>query len=231
MKNTIISIGGSVIYPREGINTQFLKEFSYVVRKRIAEDKNQRFFIIVGGGHVNKEYQYAAEQVVGHIKADDLDWLGVRATELNAHLIRTIFRDIARPAVIDKYDRRVPLGTERLVVCAGWRPGWSTDYDMVLLAKYYKISKVYSLINVPQIYDKDPRLYVNAKEIEKMTWSEYREMIGDWWDSKRQLPFDPFAAKLAQQIGLSVVFLYGKDLENFRNALNNKDFKGTTVTS
>lgn len=230
-KNIIISVGGSVIYPDEGINIKFLKEFSNFVRSEIAANKKQRFFIMVGGGHVNREYQYAAEQVIGHIKLDDLDWIGIHATVLNAQLVRMVFRDIARPQIIDQYDKRYVLGKDRVIVCAGWRPGWSTDYDMVLLAKQFNVNKVFCLSNVQAIYEKDPKLFPDAKPITKLTWSDYRDMIGDYWTPKRQLPFDPVAARLAQQINLTVIFVHGRDIANLKVALESNDFKGTTISN
>lgn len=224
----IISIGGSVIFPDTGINTQYLKEFTRTVREKIAT-QNKRFFIFVGGGHVTKEYQYTSERVIGKVKSEDLNWLGVHSTRLNAHLLRTIFHDIALPKVLVRYDGLPPLGKAKVVVCAGWLPGTSTDFDMVNLAKLLKIKKVYSLLNVAGIYDRDPKLFKDAKPIKSMKWADYREMIGDWWNPKRQVPFDPFASKLAEDFQMKVIFLDGKNLENLENALGGKHFVGTII--
>jgi hypothetical protein len=38
-----------------------------------------------------------------HLPDEDLDWLGVHATRLNAHLFRTIFRDLAHPVILKEY--------------------------------------------------------------------------------------------------------------------------------
>jgi uridylate kinase len=84
-----------------------------------------------------------------------LDWLGIHTTKLNAHLVRTIFRDIAHPYIIKHYEiiRKV---TEPVVVAAGWKPGWSTDYDAIMLCEDYDVREVVNLSNVEQVYDKDP---------------------------------------------------------------------------
>lgn len=227
-KDIIVSIGGSVIFPDTGINIQFLKELNILVREKIALGK--RFFIFAGGGHIMQEYQYTAERIAGKVKNEDLNWLGIHATRLNAHFLRTIFYDIASPNVFVRYDRLLPVGNYKVIICAGWLPGTTTDFDMVNLAKLIDVKKAYSLLNVSGVYDKDPKLFKNAKLIEKMKWADYREMTGDWWDPKRQAPFDPFASKLAEDFNMEVFFLDGKNVANFKNALEGKSFHGTVLS-
>ena len=82
---------------------------------------------------------------------------------------------------------------------------------------------------MPGIYDRDPKLFKDAKPIKHMNWPDYREMIGDWWAPGREIPFDPFASKLAEDFGMKVNFLNGKDLDNFENALKGKNFQGTII--
>lgn len=226
-KDIIVSIGGSVIFPDTGINIEYLKELNRIIRKQIALGK--RFFLFVGGGHVMREYQYCAERIVGKLKNDDLSWLGVHATRLNAHLLRTIFYDIALPLVITRYDIKPDVRKARLVICAGWLPGTATDFDMVSLAKTFQAKEAYSLLNVSGIYNRNPKLFKNAQLIGKMSWSDYREMVGDWWVPQRDIPFDPFASKLAEDYQMRVFFLDGKDLKNFENALEGKKFKGSII--
>ncbi|NCQ16417.1 UMP kinase, partial [Candidatus Falkowbacteria bacterium] len=42
-------------------------------------------------------------------------------------------------------------------------------------------------------------------------------------------PFDPIAAKKAQELGLEVVIMNGKNIANLKNCLAGKKFKGTVV--
>lgn len=225
-----ISIGGSVLYPDEGMNQKFLAQFNQLIRKQIAETK-RRFFIMVGGGHIGREYQYAGRLVIGTIAPNDLDWLGIHGTRMNGHLLRTIFKDIAYDHVLSEYDEPFKTNGKRIMICAGWKPGWSTDYDMVYLSNKLKIHQGLCLINVPKIYEKDPALFPKSKAFDHLNWKEYRKMIGDWWDPLRQLPFDPHAAKLADTTDFKVTFLLGTDIANAQNALDGKPFKGTTISN
>ena len=102
-----LSLGGSVFAPngdKSSIDIEYLKSFEQFIRKQIAE-KNRRFFIITGGGYTARQYRDAAVEAAGSdLTNEDLDWLGTHATRLNAHLLRTIFRDVAYPWILKHYD-------------------------------------------------------------------------------------------------------------------------------
>ncbi|SRR5258708_5099985 len=224
----IMSIGGSLVVP-DAIDTTFLSNLNSFIRKQLAEHKNRQFFLVVGGGAVARKYRDAGRHVVGHeLTSDDQDWLGIHATKLNAHLVRTIFRDLAHPYIIKHYEiiRRV---TEPVVVAAGWKPGWSTDYDAVLLCEDYGARTVLNLSNVKQVYDKDPRQFPQAKPLDKITWEQMRELVGDQWIPGMNAPFDPVAAKKAQELEVKVVVMSGDDFGNIENYLDGKKFVGTVI--
>ena len=208
-KRIIISVGGSLIVPNEGIKTEFLKKLNAFVREELAKDSKSQFFLVAGGGSTARKYIDAGREVLGHdLTHEDLDWLGVHSTTLNAHLIRTIFRDIAHPKLIRHYDI-IRKAHEQVVVAAGWKPGWSTDYCATLLCEDYGVKTVINLSNVEQVYDKDPRKFKDAKALKKLTWDGMREIVGDDWSPGLNAPFDPIAAKKHK----SLVFVWLSCLE------------------
>lgn len=225
----ILSLGGSLVVPKGGIDTQFLANFNQFIRDQISS-KKRRFFIVVGGGATTRHYQEAARTVRGEkIEDVDLDWLGLHATRLNAQLIRTIFRDIADLRVIKHYE--IILKIEHPVaIAAGWKPGWSTDYCAVTLAQDYNIPTVINMTNIDQVYDKDPKKFPDAKPITKLNWKEYRAMAGDKWIPGMNLPFDPIASQLADQFNVTVKILNGNNLDNLSQALDGKEFQGTIIS-
>ncbi|MBI2420874.1 MAG: UMP kinase [Candidatus Levybacteria bacterium] len=225
----IISVGGSLIVPNGGIGIEFLRKLNSFVRIHLAKNKNRQFFLVAGGGTIARHYRDAGVDVIGHeLTRDDLDWLGIHATRLNAHLLRTIFRDIAHPFIIKHYDiiRKV---TEPVVIASGWKPGWSTDYDAILLCEDYGVKEVINLSNVDQVYDSDPKKNKNAKPIDKISWKDFRKMLGDEWIPGLNVPFDPVAAKKAEELGVKVVVLNGNNLANLENYFKGKDFLGTVI--
>ncbi len=225
----VMSIGGSLIVPDGGIDTKFLANLNKFIREQLAQNKNRQFFLVAGGGITTRHYQSAARNVIHHeLTPDDLDWLGIHATRLNAHLLRTIFRDIAHPFIIKHYDI-IRKATEPVVIASGWKPGWSTDFDAVLLCEDYNVRSIINLSNIDKVYDKDPKKDKNAKPIDKIKWSEFRKIVGDKWIPGLNAPFDPVAAKKAQELGVKVAVLSGHDFKNVENYLEDKDFVGTVI--
>lgn len=228
-EKVIISVGGSLIVPNGGIDTDFLSKLNVFVRSQLAQNKNRQFFLVVGGGATARHYRDAGRDVVGHeLSKDDLDWLGIHATKLNAHLVRTIFRDIAHPYVLKHYEiiRKVP---ESVVVGAGWKPGWSTDYCAILTCEDYDVRSVINLSNIKQVYDKDPKQFPDAKPLEKLSWEQMKQLVGTEWIPGMNAPFDPIAVQKAQQLGVKVVVMGGDDFANVENYLNGKEFIGTVI--
>lgn len=225
----VMSVGGSLIVPEEGIDTKFLNDLNDFVRRELAANVARQFFLVAGGGRTARHYIDAAQEVIGHkLNRDDLDWLGIHSSRLNAHLIRTIFRDIAHEYIIKHYEiiRKV---TEPVVVAAAWKPGWSTDYDAVLLCEDYGMNTVINLSNIDQVYTDDPKKNPDAKPLEHISWEEFRKMVGDEWVPGMNAPFDPIASKKAEELGVKVVVMNGRNFENLDNFLKGKPFVGTTI--
>jgi uridylate kinase len=226
-KTIIISLGGSLIVPEE-IDWKFVKKFKDFIEEQIAN--GFKFILITGGGKTARKYIDAAAKV-DNITDDDKDWIGIHATRMNAHFIRTIFRKNAHQKINtnphdleDFYNFK-----EDILVAAGWRPGFSTDFDAVLLAKYLGIKTLINLSNIDFVCDKDPRKFPDCKKIENISWAEFRKMVGDKWDPGMNAPFDPIASKEAQEIGLEVAIMNGQNLPNLKKYLEGKKAKGTVI--
>lgn len=233
MKNNniiVISLGGSLIVPRH-IDWQFLKKFRELLIRQIK--KRKKFIIVTGGGYAAREYQKSACQVT-KLTSDDRDWLGIHATRMNAHLIKTIFREYAHPR-INKNPRTHEdlhkhfLKGEKIMIAAGWRPGWSTDYVATILGKRLGAKTIINLSNIKYVCDKDPNKYPDAKPIEKISWSDFRSIVGNKWDPGLNTPFDPVASQLAQKYKMQVIITNGKDLSNLEKCLEEKKFQGTII--
>jgi len=226
MKNKIyvISLGGSLVVPDE-IDIQLLKKFKEIILKEVK--KSKKFIIIVGGGKTARKYQKAAK-ILTEVSNEDLDWLGIHATRINAHLLLTIFRKYAYYRIIKNPKEKVNF-KEKILIATGWKPGFSTDYDAVLLAKTYGTDIVVNLTNVDYVYDKDPDKFKDAKPIKEITWNDYLKLIENKWIPGMSAPFDPIASQLAKKFKFKVVILNGKKLENLKNFLNGKKFRGTLI--
>jgi uridylate kinase len=224
-ETVVISLGGSLIVPQE-INVAFLKKFRQLILNFIK--KGNKVIIVCGGGKICRKYNSAAEKVFKGVLDVDLDWLGIAATKLNAELLRVIFSKMAYEKVLVNPSKKVKTN-KKILIGSGYRPGSSSDKDAVLLAKAYGASVVINLTNVDYVYDKNPKKFKNAKPLKKITWPEFRKIVGTKWDPGSNVPFGPPAARLAQKIGLKVVIINGVKLKNLSSMLSGKKYIGSII--
>lgn len=224
MKKTIIlSLGGSLIAP-DKIDINFLKNFKKTIEKFLK--KNYKFVIVCGGGAIARKFQKAASKQK-NITSKELDWLGIDATIINANFVKQIFGNLAENKIIQNPTKKIN-SNKKIILAGGWKPGWSTDYDAVLLAKNLKSGIVINMSNIDFVYNKDPKKHKDAKKIKNICWKHFRKMVGSKWKAGLNAPFDPIASKEAENLKLKV-YVIGKNLKNFENLLNDKKFRGTII--
>lgn len=222
----VLSVGGSLVVPNGIIDTKFLSGLKKLIESQVK--RGWHFVIVVGGGGTARHYQQAAKKV-GKLSAEDLDWLGIHSTRLNGHLMRTIFRQIAHLEMFND-PRKVPKTWQgKVLVAAGWRPGWSTDYVATMIAKRLGAKLVVNLSNIDYLYTADPKKDKNAKPIVEIDWPAFRKMVGNKWDPGMNAPFDPVASKLAHESKMSVILANGNKLGNLESLLKGDGYKGTVI--
>jgi len=214
-RNIVISLGGSLIVPNE-IDTSFLKKF-----KKIVDESNNKFQIICGGGKTARTYIKAAQ-----IFTKKTDYVGIATTMLNAELVKWIFDE----KYVYKEVLRLPKKTnKKITIYGGDKPNHSSDYDAVLVSHFFKNCEVINLTNVDYVYDKNPHKYKTAKPFEKISWKEFKKLVGNKWIPGLNLPFDPIGAKYADKHNIKVIIMNGNNLNNLKNYLEGKKFKGTII--
>ncbi|WP_147633915.1 UMP kinase [Treponema pectinovorum] len=230
MSTKVLSVGGSIVAP-EGPDTEFVKKFVAMIKEYLAKNEGEKLILVVGGGGPARIYQKAFRDVANldlEENVEDADWIGIMATRLNAQFVKACFGDLCKesvvtdPTVADEFKGSILLA-------AGWKPGFSTDNDAVLLAQKFNADTVVNLSNIEKVYTDDPRKNPNAKPIDKINWADFRKLVGDEWTPGKNCPFDPIASKKAQSLGLKVICAGGKNLENIKSILEGKDYIGTTI--
>lgn len=226
IETIVMSVGGSLIVPDQ-IDTNFLIKLKTFVDTETANGR--RFIIIAGGGKTARRYQDAAAEVT-KLTNDDLDWIGLHSTRLNGHLLRTIFRDSAHREVIKNPDDVLDVNPEeKVVIAAGYRPGCSTDLRAIQIAERVGAKKVINLSNIDYVYTADPRTNPDATKIENISWADFRALIPAEWDPGLSSPFDPVAAKAADELGIEVAIINGDKPETLTDYINGKEFIGTKI--
>jgi uridylate kinase len=224
----VMSVGGSLIVPNQ-IDTAFLANLKTFVDEQTTSH-GRRFIIIAGGGRTARNYQEAAT-TVSDLAAEDLDWMGIHATRLNGHLLRTIFRHTAHRVMITNPDEILDVPkNEKVVIAAGYRPGSSTDLRAVQIAEKIGATKVINLSNIDYVYTADPRTNPSATKIETISWSNFRALIPADWDPGLSSPFDPIAAKVAERDNIEVAIINGTRLDEVVKYLEGEAFVGTKIS-
>jgi len=221
-ENIIISLGGSLVAPNE-IDTAFLKSFRSIIKKYLNQ---KRFFIFVGGGKVCRNYQNAMLEFGADNNERDL--IGIDISRLNARVVKQSFGEIAFSEIITNPSKKISTRKD-IVVAGGWKPGWSTDYCSVTMAKNMGIKTIVNLSNIDYVYDKDPKKYLGAKAFKGINWKSFRKLVGSKWMPGLSMPFDPRASREAEILKIKVVIMNGKKVERLENFLMGKPFIGTTI--
>jgi uridylate kinase len=232
----VISLGGSLIAP-DKVDVAFLRSFRKAMLEYLDQEPERRLILVCGGGGPAREYQGAYRAVLSgsagggegaEAGAEAQDWLGIAATRLNAELVRFLFQPhCPQPVVQDPTS--LSLFPGRVLVAGGWKPGRSTDYDAVLLARRFQADSLINLSDIPRVYSADPKSDPAARPLDSLSWAELQALVGTSWEPGRKTPFDPVATAEAAQARLRVVVAAGRNIENLKRILGGQDFEGTVI--
>ena len=243
MSTKVLSVGGSIIAPASP-DTDFLSSFANMACAWLQKDKSNRLVLVAGGGAPARLYQEAYRKVAASYEDfvkkalsfpsdkelnEACDWIGITATRLNAQILKSVFGPLCKSSVVIDPTAAPDDFEGQVLVAAGWKPGFSTDNDAVLLAEKYKADTVVNLSNIEKVYTADPRKDPDAKPIDSISWADFRKMVGDEWVPGKNCPFDPIASKKAQELGLTVICAGGKNIANISSILDGKNYVGTTI--
>lgn len=222
---TVIDLGGSIVVP-ENIDTEFIAKMKRTILEFV--QCGRRCIIVVGGGKTCRRYQEAA-RTVEDVSSELLDWIGIRATHLNATLLQAIFHEHAYPSIITDPERDANDWTEPILISGGWKPGRSTDFVSAFLAHRFQAQRVIVATNIDFVYSADIRKDPNATPFSTLTWERYRALIPHEWTPGLSTPVDPIAAQFSQEHKILTHLLNGNDMENFRNCLLDEQWTGTII--
>jgi uridylate kinase len=220
-------LGGSIIAP-DGVDSNFLLAFRAAILEYLERKADSRLIIVCGGGGPAREYQRAYRAVIPEADADVLDWIGIAATRLNAELLKRLFRELCLERVITD-PTEVSVFPGRILVAAGWKPGFSTDYDAVLLAERFQADTLLNLSNIVKVYTADPKSDPEARPLDSVSWKDFQKLVGNTWKPGINVPFDPVATEKAAKQKLRVIVAGGRNIDNLKKILYDEQFEGTVI--
>jgi uridylate kinase len=206
----VLSVGGSIVVPQEP-DLAFISQFLTLVKDYLNKDIKRKLILVIGGGGPARLYQNAYKAIVNDDTKNnnEADWIGIMATRLNAQLIKASLGDLCHDEVVIDPSAAFTF-SGRVLVAAGWKPGFSTDTIATLLAERFEAKTLVNLSNIEKVYTDDPKLNPEAKPLDSISWETFRAMVGDEWTPGKNTPFDPIASKKAESLGLKVICAGGR---------------------
>ncbi|PIN76338.1 hypothetical protein COV17_02855 [Candidatus Woesearchaeota archaeon CG10_big_fil_rev_8_21_14_0_10_36_11] len=240
----IVKLGGSIVNPDGKYNDIAIQEFI-----DLAKNSKDKFIFIVGGGKLCRFVQDVSTPFFNEALQNEKsvqranDWVGIATTNINAEYVlnkfKETFGDEVYPQLLLDPTQKVDT-KRRLFFTGGWKPGSSTDKDMMLLAETFNATNVFKISDFKIVKDIKPtefakvpaeekdKVLSEANDIHGMTWNDLHSLVGAEWIPGLSTPFDPKAV----QIGLkmkSTLTLYMGRKEEFPKMLTGKKFVGTIV--
>ncbi len=240
----IIKFGGSIVNPDGKYDNKVINEFINLVKK-----SSDKFLFVVGGGKICRNVQSSAQPFLKESQPNQKmihygnDWLGIATTKINANYVLTKFKEKFKDQVYPEIilDPTVKIkSSARIFFTGGWKPGHSTDTDMMLMAETFGADKVFKISDFPVVKNVRPldvhgkskeemkKILAKAEDIEEMTWQQLADLVGTEWIPGLNTPFDPIATKIGLKLRKKLsVYICRK--EEFPKALLGKPFLGTVV--
>lgn len=240
----IVKLGGSIINPTGKYDNKLIDELI-----RLVKTNHEGYIFVIGGGKLCRKVQDASLPFLKMALHDDdkvrhaNDWLGIAITKINAAYVLHKFKQRlgkqVHPEIILDPTRKIK-SSARIYFAGGWKPGCSTDKDMMLLAETYGAQKIIKITNIEYIKQVSPaklsrlsepekkKILAEAKNIKEMSWQQLINLVGTEWKPGLNTPFDPQAAELGYRLRKKVALLLGRK-EELPKMLTGRKFKGTTV--
>ena len=99
----------------------------------------------------------------------------------------------------------------------------------MLLAERFQADRLLNLSNIEKVYTSDPNTDPRARPLDKLSWEQFRELVGGIWSPGINVPFDPVASAKAAEIGLQVIVAGGRNIDNLKRILSDSEFEGTVI--
>ena len=221
-KVIVLSLGGSLIIP-ENIDVRFLNKFKKVILKNT---KKYKFVVVCGGGSIARKY-------ISVLKDEKLQSLsGISATRMNARFMSYFFNLNPEHGIPHKMETLEKYLKKQDVVFCGaleYKPHQTSDSTATEIARHFKTDFI-NLTNVSGLHDKNPKEFKDAKFISKISWEDFDKMA----NAKKFKPgqhfvLDQTASKIILRNKITT-YIIGKDMKQFDNLLNGRNFRGSVIS-
>jgi uridylate kinase len=220
----VLRIGGSVV--ASPVNTDLMSKYAEVVRT--LKGQGHEVAVVVGGGALAREFIVIAKKL--GLEEQHQDEVAISVSRLFAQLfLKTLGGVGCKQVALTLDDAADCLGTDKILVMGGLRPGITTDAVAALVAERVKADLLVKGTDQDGVYSKDPRKYADAVKLDRLSFDE---LAGVFSESKHKAGIhqiiDPEAVKLLKREGMKLIVVNGFKPENILAAVQGEKV-GTVV--
>ncbi len=224
-EDLVISIGGSILLPEKD-DLEYLKSLAELLK---GSSKEYNLYLVVGGGRIARDYiQWGRE-----LEADEatLDELGIQTSRLNARLLIIALGKNTYPVPATDFNEAITAGNHYpIVTMGGTHPGHTTDAVAAMLAERLRAERLINATAVDGVYTADPRKEPEAEKLDELSYQELIDIVSKGeGGAGPNVVFDPLAAKIIKRARITTYIVDGRDLEDFKKAIEDKKFSGTVI--
>lgn len=230
MSRIVLKISGEALKD-ESHNVSKNKLNMIVDTINILKKYNHKISIVVGGGNYFRGRENTEMEVITR------DTIGMLGTVMNALYIKdyllmnkinaVVSTPFNFPGLIEKYndlELREKYDNGEIIIFGGGvgMSGYSTDSGVILASRKLDGNFIIKMTNVDGVYDDDPKLNVNAKKFDRLTYDEIIQ--------NNYKVMDMYAISSAMKNNIKILvmnFLKYEELNNYFNGEN----VGTEVTN
>ena len=224
MVKIVISLGGSIFSKDEGVDVDYIREFSEAF---LSLKNEHEFYIVTGGGRTARNYIDAGRGLGAN--EDFLDTMGIVATRLNAMILKAAFGGTELERVPERVEEAENKDTGEIYVMGGTVPGHSTDAVSAMLAEQIGADLLINATNVDGVYERDPKKDPKAKKYTHLTPKELLKIVKtDSYQAGMSSVIDPKAAEIIQKNRLKTAIVDGRKVDNIISAIQG-EVRGTLL--
>ena len=146
-------------------------------------------------------------------------------------------KEFAYPQVPESFkELSTAIITSKIVVMGGLQPGQSTTSVAIQVAEFLKTARLVILTDVDGIYDKDPKVFDDAKLLRELNYDSLQKIILEMSGDKQAAAgeyriFDAVSLQILKRSNVVVSVISGSNLDQFKKLWNNEKANvGTTIT-
>lgn len=223
----VISLGGSLIVPKAGINNVFLSKFKSTIKKL---SKRFKFVIVCGGGSTARIYISSLDKAGVSYYLQSM--MGINITRANARFMSYFFDcDPDEGIPHDMKHVKNLLRKNDVVFCGALRyaDNQTSDSTSAKLAHFLDGTFI-NMTNVDGLFTGDPRIDKSAKLIPLISAKDfYKRANGLKYHPGQHFVIDQTASRIIMDDEVKT-FIIGSNVSNLSNLVLGKKFIGTKIT-